>query len=188
MALAGIAAAIFVALQLTSVRVLGRFETDIADDLRGEMARTTVRAIWAYFPFGSGFGTFQSIYTSFEGIPALREAYINQAHNDFLELALEGGLPVISLIGAFLAWLGRAAWRAFASTRTPGLNGLLSRAAALSVTLLVLHSIVDYPLRMTALACLLAFLCGLLVPAKTAPEAGRVATRFRTRHPIAKHS
>jgi len=187
--LAGIAAAIIIALQLTSVHVLGRFETEIAEDLRGEMALTTLQAMWAYFPFGSGFGTFQSIYTSFEGDRALRETYVNQAHNDFLELALEGGLPVILALAAFLVWLGRAGYLAFTRDKPTALSGLLARAAVLAIILLLLHSIVDYPLRMTALASLFAFLCGLLVPARRAPDAGRSAKKFHLpANSIAKHT
>lgn len=154
--------AILIAIQFSLMGVLSRFDSELADDLRAEMALTTLQAIWSYLPFGSGFGTFPSIYAMFEALPSLREAYVNHAHNDYLELVLEGGLPALAILVGFLVWLlvrGIGVWRAVSG----GVDGRLAKAASISLLLLLLHSFVDYPLRMTTLAGVLALLCALLV-------------------------
>ena len=37
----------------------------------------------------------------------IERTYVNHAHNDYLELALEGGIPAIVLMLLFLAWWAR---------------------------------------------------------------------------------
>ncbi len=43
-----------------------------------------------YLPFGSGYGTFDPVYRSFEPDWAITTKYLNHAHNDLLELADDG--------------------------------------------------------------------------------------------------
>jgi O-antigen ligase len=90
--------------------------------------------------------------------------FANHAHNDLLELAMETGAPGLALLGFFLFWLVsrlRASWTdrsRFAHPDTP-----LIDAAGLIVVLLLIHELVDYPLRTSALACVFAFACALLI-------------------------
>ena len=164
---AGLTAAVLVSLQFALVGVLARFEQTITDDLRFEMARTTMKAIGSYFPFGSGFGTFPEIYNAFERLSALRAEYVNHAHNDYLELVLEGGIVTLALLALFLMWFIRRSatiWFERGSAGSPSFSEIAPRAASISIVLLLLHSTVDYPLRMTALIVVFAFLCALMVP------------------------
>lgn len=113
------------------------------------------------FPTGSGFGTFRAVYDAAEPNALLAPLYLNHAHNDWLELALEGGAPVLLLLAAFLAWFaqrGVQGWRADTALSDTSLR----RAAAISVLCLLLHSIVDYPLRTIALSVVFAFCLALL--------------------------
>lgn len=151
-------------IQYAVLGILGRFEQDLLDDFRLEIARVTLKAIMAFQPFGSGIGTFDAIYRMFETPEVLLQPYVNHAHNEWLELALEGGVPAIILLAAFLVWFGSASlslWR-----RQPAdvanLDLALARAATIIVTVLVLHSTVDYPLRTTALMVLFGWACALL--------------------------
>lgn len=113
------------------------------------------------FPTGSGFGTFRPVYDAAEPNALLAPLYLNHAHSDWLELAMEGGAPVLLLLAAFLVWFaqrGAQAWRD--DTELP--DTALRRAAAVSVLCLLLHSIVDYPLRTITLSVVFAFCLALL--------------------------
>ena len=56
-------------------------------------AHNTITAAKAYMPFGSGVGTFVSVYPGFEPAhDAISNVYANHAHNDLLEVWLEGGV------------------------------------------------------------------------------------------------
>jgi O-antigen ligase len=57
-----------------------------------------------FFPFGSGLGTFEPVFKSYEQASALSFGYWNQAHQDYLQVAIEGGLIGMLLILVFLIW------------------------------------------------------------------------------------
>jgi O-antigen ligase len=147
--------------QFGMVALLRVAQTDTASDMRPIMAATTLEAIKAYFPVGSGFGSFVPVYKLFENPEHLLPAYINNAHNDWLELALEGGLPMMILMLCFVIWFLAASfhiWR----RGTNGCEDLLLRAASLIIFLLLLHSLFDYPLRTRAMMGIFAVCCGFL--------------------------
>jgi len=92
-----IAIIIVLAVEIGLAPVLDRFSVDPMQDLRWEIYSITMRIIGDYFPVGSGMGTFSSIYVGYQ-LPNL-DGFINHAHNDYLQWALEGGLPMMLLIG-----------------------------------------------------------------------------------------
>lgn len=112
-------------------------------------------------PFGSGLGTFDEVYRSRERVEGLQNAYLNHAHNDLLELWLETGLPGLILLGLFVVWFGR---RSYDAWRTPGMDGVLACVGSVVVGTLLLHSLVDYPLRTGAMSALFGMGCALLLP------------------------
>ena len=98
-------------------------------------------------------------------------AFANRAHNDFAELFLETGLIGICVITFFSIWLVRrsyAVWSRHKTDEDPG-QSLLLRASTLIVVLLLAHSLVDYPLRTTALSAVFAVFCGFLAAPVPAP-------------------
>ena len=128
---------------------------------RAYIARTTLKGIAETFPAGTGLGTFQEIYRTQDDPYRVSREYVNHAHNDYLEVVLELGVVGLLLLLAFLAWFvtrSIAAWRA--SFEGTG----LARAGSVIVFVVLLHSVVDYPLRTSAVAGLFAFACALLVP------------------------
>jgi O-antigen ligase len=130
----------------------------------------TARAAWELMPLGSGLGSFKDIYSGVEPIESMATSHWLHAHNDVLELWLEAGLPALILMLVFLAWWGRAtilAWR-----RPPADQGAISVAAAAVIGLLLLHSLVDYPLRTPAMAAVFAVACGILVRTGGRPASG----------------
>lgn len=148
------------------VQILGELPQSMATDARVTAAPAIAVAGATYLPFGSGLGSFDPVYRMLETPEAMTNAFLNHAHNDYLEVWLETGLFGPVLIVLFFAWLGVRGARLW---RAPGVGGSLALAASLSVLLVALHSVVDYPLRTAAMATLFAFACGCLV----APAARR---------------
>lgn len=122
------------------------------------IAHATLNAAQTFAPVGSGVGTFVPIYLMFEHRQDMTSEYINRAHDDWLESALEtgGAGPLIGLL--MLIFVAVRAVTIWHSREPPGLfpDRLLERAATISIALLALHSFVDYPLRTTAMTCVLA--------------------------------
>jgi O-antigen ligase len=147
--------------QFGLVGLLRIAQTDASSDYRSTMASTTIRAIHAYFPAGSGFGSFIPVYKLFENTDTLIPNLVNNAHNDWLELALEGGLPMMLLMAGFLIWYLLAVvniWR----KATNSLEDLLLKAATIVIFVLLLHSLFDYPLRTRALMGIFAICAGFM--------------------------
>jgi O-antigen ligase len=139
--------------------------SDIGSDLRWPVAAATLKAALSNLPFGTGYGTFMPVYQTFEPHNILSDSYMNRAHDDWLESLLEGGLLSVAAILAFLLWFIPSTVRAWRKD-APGSDAsdqTLARAGSIVVFLLMLHSVVDYPLRTTALAVVFAFSCGLLI-------------------------
>src|SRR3546814_8158382 len=73
------------------------FEIDPGQDLRTPGLPTVLSMIAAYFPAGAGFGGFDPIFRLHEPLQLLKPPYFNHAHNDFLEIVLDGGLPPLQI-------------------------------------------------------------------------------------------
>lgn len=140
------------------------FAGDLSDQptSRRVLAATTTQAIKDSFPVGTGLGTFATVYRRYENPDRVTRQYANHAHNDYLEIVLELGLAGLLLILAFIAWWAMALVRVWRS-EVPG--AALARAASVAIGVVLLHSIVDYPLRTSAIAAVIAFACALLIPA-----------------------
>lgn len=109
---------------------------------------------------GSGFGSFGEVY------PRVQTAHpaftVDHAHNDYLQLAVELGVPAAALLAAswmFLTARGaRAALaRSAALSRRAQLAGAVGGAAAL-----LAHAVLDFNLQLPANALVFAVLLGML--------------------------
>ena len=116
-----------------------------------------------FFPFGSGMGSFDSVYRSYEPTASLTTSYLNQAHNDIAQIAIEAGLPAILLVLLFLGWLTARSWRLW-SRRILSSTDLLGRAGSTIVLLVLVSSFVDYPLRTPSMEAVLALACCWMLP------------------------
>jgi O-antigen ligase len=150
--------------------ILHELPAAMATDPRARAFPIVLKAAVENLPFGTGLGTFDPVYRALETPQIVTHAYLNHAHDDYLELFLQTGVVGAVLIILFLVWFFWAsarAWRAPAQSQT----AQMGRAASVSIAILLAHSVVDYPLRTAALATLFAFLCGCLATSfpKTRP-------------------
>jgi O-antigen ligase len=144
--------------------ILARFDQN-TPETRFERWPLISEAAQSYLPLGSGMGSFDAVYRSVEPLEELDGSFFNQAHNEYLETWLEAGWFGIGLILAFLIWYARRCWTAWKAP--PSRESDLQRAASIGLGVLLLHSIVDYPLRTLTLSVVFALCCGLLELART---------------------
>jgi O-antigen ligase len=144
---------------------------------RVDIMATTSRAISDFMPFGSGLGSFRSVYHLYESGDEVTSTYVIHAHNDYAELALELGVAGIVLILLFLAWWTVAVVRVWRTAEA----GPFARAAAIASAAVLIHSLVDFPLRTGAIAACFAMCLALLADRRAAPPKEKAELR-RTRH------
>lgn len=139
-----------------------------SDELRLLLFDDFVRMAQTFFPFGSGFGSFATVYRHFERAETLGPNYVNQAHMDWLQIVIEGGLPALLLLLVFLLWWAAAALRAFSASADarPG-----ARVAVIGTAALMIGSIADYPLRTPLLASIFTILCVMMLAPRKAETA-----------------
>lgn len=137
----------FVAISVTAERAIAvdrALSASVGDDMRSRGLPTVTAAIRDFFPFGSGFGGFDPIFRMREPFDLLKPTYFNHAHNDFLEVALDGGIAGILLLAAALSWAGLAGVRAW-SPATHGSEVIMRRLGSTILLLVAIASLFDYP-------------------------------------------
>lgn len=121
--------------------VLERFE-DADDNPRAYIWDDATYAAGRYWPVGSGTGTFDDVFQVDESLENITLRRAGRAHNDYIELAIEAGLPGLALAALWLVLLAWLAWRA---RRSPD-RWIAWSGAAILLTIAA-QSITDYPLR-----------------------------------------
>jgi O-antigen ligase len=141
-------------------RLVDRYDS-VSDDQRWSIWQNSVDIITNYMPWGSGFGSFVAVYNKSEPIEELIPQYVNNAHNDYLELLVEAGFPGAIVLG-FVALLVIIA--AIRGVRSENLQVARHSLVGGGIILLfACHSVVDYPVRRMATAIMLFLAFGLLL-------------------------
>jgi len=178
-------ATLLLAFQVGFIGFMQRVEQGGIEDGRWPIAQVTARAAIANMPFGTGMGSFTPVYEKFAPRKLLldQNRYLNHAHDDWLELWLTGGAPAIALVLGFLAWLTFSTYRWWSSGQQQGpvLDLALARAAPIVIILLLLHSVVDYPLRIPTVLVLFAMACAYLIPRRRIKD--EMSARVTISHP-----
>lgn len=139
---------------------------------------TTLRAAADYLPFGSGIGSFTSVYPLYENHAIITRTYANHAHSDLLELLLETGVPGMVLLALFLLWWLRRTVAVWLSEDVDQ----FARAATIASAAIMGHSLVDYPLRTAAMSAIFAMCCALMADARPWVRPSRSAGKSGPRH------
>lgn len=135
--------------------------TDASVQTRAEYWAKSAQAAEDHLLTGAGIGTFEKLYRQLEDPAAVDRWYVNHAHNDYLELAVEGGLAAIVLMVVFLWW-----WAARASEAWRSSAGLEQKAATIASAAILAHSMIDFPLRTAAISAVFAVCLALLAGAR----------------------
>ncbi|MER8530944.1 O-antigen ligase family protein [Mesorhizobium sp. M0494] len=167
---------IFVGLSIYTIGAWTKIDLEAIDPAfgRGEFARTTLEGIKDNWATGVGFGNFQNAYQIYEREGMIFRQYVNHAHNEYLEIAFEGGVPAILLMASYFVLLFAALVRI---RRDP-----LQKAAFLSVSFLLIHSLVDYPLRTAALAITFAYMNAIIFHKGFAERSSRKSEMIEIDH------
>lgn len=165
----GVLSAVFLLLLVVIAFAKGRIAAldriaalNFGDDLRVANIPVMMEMLKDMWPLGSGFGSFDYLYRSYEPDSALTRAYFNNAHNDLLELAITGGAPSLLILLAFVVWFGLSIFRAFYQPQLLPVDRALARGAGASIAIFLLASLTDYPLRTPILTSIFALLCACL--------------------------
>jgi O-antigen ligase len=114
--------------------------------LRAELVRSSVRMVRERPLTGFGLGTWSDAYPAYARFDDGR--FVNQAHNDWIQWAAEGGLPFLAIMLTIAVWSVRPALRSLWGI------GLLA---------VFLHCLIDYPMQQRpALAAFFFAMLGLL--------------------------
>lgn len=117
---------------------------DVSQDMRARGLPTVLQMIREYFPIGSGMGAFDPLFRMHEPFSLLKPTYFNHAHNDFLEIVLDAGLPGLLLLVWGLGWW---AWTSISAWRTEAEGGPLRRTGSAMLLMVFVASAFDYPAR-----------------------------------------
>ncbi len=141
---------------------------------RAEIHAQTTEAIADAPLLGTGLGTFESVYRLYR--TGRFTAAVNAAHNDYLELALELGIPAAASFVATLAGLGIGCGIGVFARRR---HRTLAATGFAACVLVGTHAVADFSLQIPAIGATFALLLGVSVaqswPHAPAPVGGTSA-------------
>ncbi|WP_408590197.1 O-antigen ligase family protein [Novosphingobium sp.] len=156
----------------TVSRILTRFLS--LSDARNDIWTDTLFAIHGVWPIGGGMGSFPTLFNAAEQLETVDQLQAGRAHSDWLEWTLETGLPgqiVLAIALALVLYMLVTSARTAAAERD---NARRAQTIFGAVTLIMigLHAIDDYPMRSITLATL----AGVAVAFFSAPHRRSSAT------------
>ena len=102
-----------------------------------------VEMLGSHWALGTGFGSFEQVYHIYEPSALLMPSYVNQAHNDWAQFIIEGGVPAGLLLTGIIVWIVKAiGTMLFHRTRRADAIFWMSIFVIVATA-----SLVDYPLR-----------------------------------------
>lgn len=128
-------------------------------DFRFRFAPVMLDIIAKTFPVGTGFGSFDPLFRQYEPDAILKSTYFNHAHNELIELTIMAGLPGLLLLGGFVTWVVA---RMIASLRMgyrADTAQFMGRFGGMAIIVILLASLVDYPLRAPLMAFVFTLGC-----------------------------
>ncbi|WP_226697322.1 O-antigen ligase family protein [Qipengyuania flava] len=116
---------------------------DSFEDFRWSLWPVISKMLEGHWALGTGFGSFEQVYHIYEPSGLLMPSYVNQAHNDWAQFIIEGGLLAGLLLTGLFAWMVKAiGTMLFHRTRTVDATFWMS-----IFVIIASASLVDYPLK-----------------------------------------
>lgn len=163
----------------TRVFSIGReTRSEISGGMRLSIDRDALSMFRRKPVLGWGLGAFPVVYPQFRSF--YTNFFVNEAHNDYLQLLTETGLVGFGVMVWFLVVLYRTAIRKI-SNWSSSVSGSLTLACLLGITGILIHSFFDFNLQIPANAALFYVLCSL---AASQP----LLQRSRKRRPVTPSS
>ncbi len=156
-------------LALVPLIVIIGFYYYLSNDVQAGATRSiffanTWQAIQNHWGIGTGLGSFVIIYPMYEAREEIVYVYANHAHSDYLELLLEVGIASIALFLLYATQILKHL-----------LRSKLSQAAGLSILAVLLHSIIDYPLRTMAISTIFGLLSAIILSQRSSQPTPPIA-------------
>lgn len=159
--IAAVGGAIFVGGDTSLTRFADQVSAEDISSSRFQIWAVSGKVVMHHFPLGAGVGAFPLAYERFD--PSGGFERVEQAHNDYLQLLADAGI-IGAVIGiGFLFLFFRAGQRAL-SSRNPMRRAIAVGAISGCFAVLV-HSLFDFVLQITAVSVLFLTLLTLLVAA-----------------------
>jgi len=146
--------------ELTSrmASIPGEAGKEFAGGTRLDIDRDSLKIFELKPILGWGLGVFPEIYPQFRSF--YTNSFINQAHDDYVQLLVEmGGAGFLTMLWFLFVTYYRAAKKLRRWDTDP--NGALALAAMIGVTGILVHSFVDFNLQVPANAAIFYVLCTL---------------------------
>jgi O-antigen ligase len=131
---------------------------EISGGIRVTIDRDCIRMFLKKPILGWGLGTFPTVYPEFRSF--YTTFFVNQAHNDYLQLLVETGVAGFGIAVWFLVVVFRRAARKLANW-TETTSGAMTVAALLGCIGILVHSFLDFNLQIPANAALFYVLCAM---------------------------
>jgi O-antigen ligase len=134
----------------------GPGHTELSSDIRTYINRDGFRMFLKKPVFGWGLGTFPIVYPQFRTFYS--NFFVNEAHNDYLQLLVEMGLLGFATMVWFLVTLYTRGVKKIGNW-TGEISGAMTLACLLGISGILVHSAVDFNLQIPANAALFYVLC-----------------------------
>lgn len=131
-----------------------------SESSRAQMFMGASQGALAFWPFGSGLGTFAGVFPRFQ--PSGLAGFAEHAHSDYVQLLMECGLVFVALaaLTVRLSVIQSAGLSSRLEKNPKDRMALLQASCGFGFLAVVLHSWVDFNLRIPAIAMTAAFLFG----------------------------
>ena len=142
-------------------------ETSFQSETRDEVVRDSLPIIADYPIFGTGGGSFYSTFPSYH--PEVYSGFYDHAHNDYIQFAVELGVPMTLLLGLMMLYCLWLAFKVMVKRKTPLFQGI-ALGCAIAIIHMILHSTVDFSLQSPAIALMFISILCLVIVVATLPR------------------
>ncbi|MDC8829563.1 O-antigen ligase family protein [Alteromonas gilva] len=133
-------------------------QTSLEQEKRDEVVRDSLPLLSDFSSTGSGMGTYYNVFTNYQGEDIY--AFYDHAHNDYLQFAIEGGIPATILIALLPLWAFIEGIKALRERRNGLMQGL-AFGGCMAILGMFIHISVDFPLQAPANAMLFVIIIAL---------------------------